>query len=150
VQKLKLNAEQIRELLPHRYPMLPVDRALESGELDVVAEKLVSANEPFLTGHFPDRPIMPGVLILEAVAQTAGVWVFWHQREEAGRGIALVAVRKARLRRPVVPGDIMRLSARLLHKRGSFFHFEGAASVQSETVAETEFTAAFVDWEDNG
>ena len=74
MSKAPLNIQQIRELLPHRYPMLMLDRVLEISEERVIAEKLVSANEPHFRGHFPDRPIMPGVLILEALAQAAGIW----------------------------------------------------------------------------
>ena len=150
LEKPPLTHEQIRDLLPHRYPMLLVDRVLELREHEVVAEKLVSANEPFFSGHFPGRPIMPGVLILEAVAQAAGVWVLVVEPELRGRGIALLGVDKARFRRPVVPGDILRLYARLLRKRGPFYKFRGEASVEGQTVAETEFTAAFVDWDNPG
>ncbi len=148
MDKLPLTSEQIRELLPHRYPMLLVDRILEITDTDVIGEKLVSANEPFFAGHFPDRPIMPGVLVLEAIAQTAAVCVLWNEPENRGRGVALAAVKSARFRRPVVPGDILRLSVRILRKRGSLYRFEGTASVHGHTAAETEFLAAFVDWED--
>lgn len=147
MDKLPLAIEQIRELLPHRYPMLLVDRVLELTDTDVVAEKLVSANEPFFAGHFPSRPIMPGVLILEALAQTAGICVLWNEPENRGRGTALLSVKAARFRRPVVPGDILRLGARLLRRKGALYRFEGTASVRGEIAVETEFLAGFVDWE---
>ena len=147
MDKLPLNIEQIRELLPHRYPMLLVDRVLEIGERDIVAEKLVSANDPFLEGHFPGRPIMPGVLILESLAQAACILVVSSTREARGIGVALLGVQHARFRRPVVPGDIMRLSVHLLRKRGPLYRFEGTANVNGELAAETTFTAAVVDWE---
>lgn len=147
MDKLPLSSEQIRELLPHRYPMLLVDRILELTDTETVAEKLVSANEPFFAGHFPDRPIMPGVLILEAIAQTGAVGVLWNEPDKRGRGVALAGVSKARFRRPVVPGDILRLSARVLRKRGLIYRFEGTAMVRGEIVAESEFLAVFLDWE---
>lgn len=141
--------EQIRDLLPHRYPMLLIDRVLEVSDDSVVAEKLVSANEPFLRGHFPDRPIMPGVLIIEAMAQAAGVAMILRRRRESvpDRGVALVGVEKARFRRPVVPGDTLRLDVRMLRARGDLFRLAGSASVSGERAAEAEILAAFVDWE---
>ncbi len=146
MDKLPLSSEQIRELLPHRYPMLLVDRILEITDTETVAEKLVSANEPFFAGHFPERPIMPGVLVLEALAQTAAVGVLWNEPANRGRGLALAAVRSARFRRPVVPGDILRLSTRLMRKRRRIYQYEGTATVRGEIVAESEFLAGFVDW----
>ncbi len=148
MDKLPLTSEQIRKLLPHRYPMLLVDRILEITDTETVAEKLVSANEPFFAGHFPEWPIMPGVLVLEALAQTAAVGVLWNEPANRGRGLALAAVRSARFRRPVVPGDILRLSTRVLRKRQLIFRFEGTATVRGEIVAESEFLAGFVDWEE--
>lgn len=147
MDKPPLGAEQIRKLLPHRYPMLLVDRVLEITPWDVVAEKLVSQNEPFFEGHFPGLPIMPGLLILEAIAQCAAVGRYWNEPESKGRGVALLTVKRARFRRPVVPGDVLRLSSHLLRKRGSLFRFEGTATVEGQTVAETEFLAGFIDWE---
>ncbi len=147
MDKPPLNIEQIRELLPHRYPMLLVDRVLEIGERDIVAEKLVSANDPFLEGHFPGRPIMPGLQILESLAQAACILVVSSERQTRGFGVALLGVQHARFRRPVVPGDIMRLSVQLLRKRGPLYRFEGTANVNGELAAETTFTAAVVDWE---
>jgi beta-hydroxyacyl-ACP dehydratase FabZ len=142
-----LGIEQIRALLPHRSPMLMVDRVLEVGEHGVVAEKLVTANEPFLQGHFPDRPVMPGVLIVEALAQTGGIWALHRFPERRGRGIALVGVDKARFRRPVVPGDVLTLTVKVLKTRGDLYIYEGSASVAGERAAEAEIRAAFVDWE---
>ncbi len=148
MDKLPLTSEQIRKLLPHRYPMLLVDRILELTDTETLAEKLVSANEPFFAGHFPEWPIMPGVLVLEALAQTAAVGVLWNEPANRGRGLALAAVRSARFRRPVVPGDILRLSTRVLRKRQLIFRFEGTATVRGEIVAESEFLAGFVDWKE--
>jgi len=148
MDKLPLTSEQIQELLPHRYPMLLVDRMLEITDTDAVGEKLVSANEPFFAGHFPGRPIMPGVLVLEAIVQVGALCVLWNEPANRGRGLALLGVASARFRRPVVPGDILRLSTRVLQRRGSLYRFAGTASVRGETAAEAEFLAGFLEWED--
>jgi len=141
-----LDAERIRELLPHRYPMLLVDRVWEIGASSVVAEKQVSMNDPFLAGHFPGQPIMPGVLIIEAIAQAAGLQVLWNEPENRGRGIALLALERSRFRRPVVPGETMRLIADRVRQRGEIYVFEGQAQVKGELAAETRIKAAFVNW----
>jgi beta-hydroxyacyl-ACP dehydratase FabZ len=143
-----LNSEQICELLPHRFPLLLVDRVLEIGDDSIVAEKLVSANEPHFVGHFPGRPIMPGVLLIEAMAQSGGIWVLYTKPAMRGRGVALAGITKARFRRPVVPGDIVTLHTRVLRTRGDVIQMESTASVLGETAAESQITAAFVDWED--
>jgi 3-hydroxyacyl-[acyl-carrier-protein] dehydratase len=137
----------IQRLLPHRYPMLLVDRVLELAEDTVVAEKLVTANDPFLQGHFPGRPIVPGVLIVEAIAQAAGLWVMAQEPQQRGRDIALVGIDRARFRRPVVPGDTLLLTARILRRRGEMYQFEGTATVAGEKAAEATLLAAFVHWE---
>ena len=101
----RLDIQEIRELLPHRYPLLLVDRIVEMNETKIVGIKNVTANEPFFMGHFPDFPVMPGVLIVEAMAQTAGVLVLKsHARPRRKAGPAR-AVENAHFRRPVVPGD---------------------------------------------
>jgi 3-hydroxyacyl-[acyl-carrier-protein] dehydratase len=150
MEKLPLGIEQIRKLLPHRYPMLLVDRVLEISEGDnlvVVAEKLVSANEPFFQGHFPDSPVMPGVLIVEAMAQTSGLGMRYREPESLGRGMALVGIDRARFRRPVVPGDLLTLRSRLTRRRGDLFIFEAVAQVLGDTVAEARIMARLMDWE---
>jgi 3-hydroxyacyl-[acyl-carrier-protein] dehydratase len=141
-----LDANQIRALLPHREPMLLVDRVLEIGDHSVVAEKLVSANEPYFRGHFPDQAIMPGVLIVEALAQASGVGIRWSLPELRSRGVALVGIDKARFRRPVVPGDVLRLTSSYSRVRGDLWRCSGSATVQGERAAEAEILAAFVDW----
>lgn len=149
--KPPLGIEEIRQLLPHRYPMLFVDRVLEisQGEnMVVVAEKLVSANEPFFEGHFPDQPVMPGVLIIEALAQTAGLGYRWNEPQTRDRGVALVGVDKARFRRPVVPGDTLVLRTQLTRKRGDLIVFDAVAQVLGDTAASATIMAAFVDWEE--
>ncbi len=149
MEKLPLGIEQIRKLLPHRYPMLLVDRVLEISDGDnlvVVAEKLVSANEPFFQGHFPDMPVMPGVLIVEAMAQTSGLGLRYREPESLGRGVALVGIDRARFRRPVVPGDLLTLRSRLTRRRASLFIFEAVAQVLGDTVAEARIMARLMDW----
>ncbi|MBW2414458.1 MAG: 3-hydroxyacyl-ACP dehydratase FabZ [Deltaproteobacteria bacterium] len=150
MSKPPLGIHEIRKLLPHRYPMLLVDRVLEieeAGDELVVAEKLVSANEPFFQGHFPEQPIMPGVLIIEALAQTAGLGERWRRPETRSRGVALVGVNRARFRRPVLPGDTLTLRTTTRRRRGDLFVINSVAQVLGDTVAEAEIMAAFVDWE---
>ncbi len=146
MSKTVLTAKEIRELLPHRYPMLMIDRVVEIGDKDVIAEKLITANEPFFQGHFPDHPIMPGVLILEALAQTAGVWAITHSPENRGLATALAGIDKARFRKPVQPGDVLRLHASVVNSRGRLLKVEGVARVDGEPVAEAVIMAAFVEW----
>ena len=104
--KIEFGIDRILELLPHRYPMLLVDRVLEINPEanEVVAEKFVSINEPFFAGHFPDHPIMPGVLIVEALAQTAGIGVRYREESSRQKGLVLARVNTARCRRPARPG----------------------------------------------
>jgi len=145
--KAVLSNERVRELLPHRYPMLLVDRVIELGEDSIVAEKLVSANEPYFQGHFPQRPIMPGVLIIEALAQAGGLIVRHNDEEARRRGVALAGVNRCRFRRPVAPGDVLALHAKLTRRRGSLLVIEGSARVEGEVAAEAEIWCAIVDWE---
>ena len=142
-----LTVDQIRELLPHRFPMLLVDRVLELDDRGIVAIKLVSANEPFFQGHFPDLPIMPGVLIVEALAQAACIGARKLFPEMEGMVPVLAGVDKARFRRPVRPGEVLRLSVRFLHRRGRSLRVEGVASVEGETAANATLLAQFVEWE---
>src|SRR5919198_1567873 len=102
-----LDVNEIRQILPHRYPMLLVDRIVELEPERIVGIKNVTANEPFFDGHFPDFPVMPGVLIIEAMAQTAGVLVLKSIEDRASKLVLLVSVDSARFRRPVVPGDVL-------------------------------------------
>ena len=150
MSKALLGIEELREFLPHRYPILLVDRILEMDDGSVLGEKLISVNEPVLQGHFPDRPIFPGVLILEALSQTACVWATRMRGGFEGLEPVLVGIDKARFRRPVVPGDVLQLVVRVLRERGSMFRFEGVAKVEGEIAAETTLLAAFVSLEESG
>lgn len=134
---MKLDVNEIKEYLPQRYPFLLVDRVVE---LDlgksIVAYKNVTANEPFFQGHFPGKPIMPGVLIIEALAQAAGVLGFKSQEKKPKDGYLyyFVGADDVRLRRPVVPGDQLRLEASIITNRRGLYKFSARASVDDELV----------------
>ena len=144
MDKVPFGSERIRELLPHRHPMLMIDRVLELGENYILAEKLVSSAEPALAGHFPGQPIFPGVLIIEAMAQAAAIWALSSESVKAGTLCVLAGVDSARFRRQVVPGDVLRLEARALAARSKLVKIEAKASVAGELVAEAVLLAAFV------
>ena len=142
-----MDLEAIQRILPHRYPFLLVDRVLElEPDRRVVGLKNVTANEPFFAGHFPGRPVMPGVLIVEALAQTAGVLM----GEASGLIPMFMGIDKARFRRPVTPGDQLRLEVEVLRKRRSVCRVAGRAFVGEDLVAEAEMMAALVAPEDIG
>ncbi len=132
-----LDVNEIKEYLPQRYPFLLVDRVVE---LDlgksIVAYKNVTVNEPFFQGHFPGKPIMPGVLIIEALAQAAGVLGFKSQEKKPKDGYLyyFVGADNVRLRRPVVPGDQLRLEAEIITNRSGLYKFATRASVGDELV----------------
>ena len=133
--------------LPHRYPMLLVDR-VESLELDksIVAIKAVTINEGFFQGHFPGRPIMPGVLIVEALAQAAGVLAV-QSLGLAGSGklVYFMAIEGAKFRAPVEPGVLLRLEVEFVQKRSTVCKFAGRAKIGDKVVAEAQFTAMIAD-----
>jgi 3-hydroxyacyl-[acyl-carrier-protein] dehydratase len=133
--------------LPHRYPMLLVDRVLEMVLNErITALKAVTMNELFFQGHFPGRPIMPGVMIIEALAQAAGVLAVKSLGEgEAGKLVYFMSIENAKFRVPVEPGVLLRLEANLLHKRGKVWKFEGRALVEGRVATEANFTAMIVD-----
>lgn len=137
-----LDIEEIRTLLPHRFPMLMVDRMLElTPGKRAVGVKNVTINEPFFTGHFPDRAIMPGVLILEAMAQVSGVMMLAIPDQE-GYLAYLAGVDKAKFRKPVVPGDILVMEVSLLWLRGTLGRVSAVARVDGGVVAECELLFA--------
>lgn len=133
-----MNVEEIKEYLPQRYPFLLVDRVLEiSLGKSIVAIKNVTVNEPFFEGHFPDKPIMPGVLIIEALAQAAGVLGFKSQEKKPADGYLyyFVGADNIRLRRPVVPGDQLVLEAEIVTAKKGIYKFACRASVNNEEVS---------------
>jgi len=133
-----LDVNDIRRILPHRYPFLLVDRIIELEAERVVGIKNVTANEPFFTGHFPDFPVMPGVLIVEAMAQAAGVLVLRTIEDRDNKLVFLVSVDAARFRKPVVPGDTLRLEMTVIKRKGSVAKMAGRATVDGVLVAEAE------------
>jgi 3-hydroxyacyl-[acyl-carrier-protein] dehydratase len=141
-----MSVNEIMKVLPHRYPFLLVDRIieLEPGK-SATGIKNVSINEPFFQGHFPDQPIMPGVLIVEAMAQVAGVMAFRSGME--GKSVYFMSIDNVKFRRPVVPGDQVKLEIKALKQRGNVWKFSGTASVEGKPVSEAEFTAMVTDRE---
>jgi len=135
---------EIRKVLPHRYPFLLVDRILEVSDdgKKAVAIKNVSANEPFFQGHFPDLAVMPGVLIIEALAQAGGAALLGHGSE--GKLAMLAGVDNFKFRKPVVPGDTLRLEVELVRLRGPIGRIAARALVDGEVAAEGEITFAMV------
>ena len=140
-----LEAKDILKLLPHRYPMLMVDRVIECDDKEfIVAIKNVAANEPFLCGHFPGKPIMPGVLQIEAMAQTAGI-LLNRVLDLAGKIPYFLSIDRAKFRRPVVPGDQMRIEVRFLQRRSRTAKFEGRVLVAGELASEAEILCMITD-----
>ena len=144
-----LSINEIMKLLPHRYPMLLVDRVLEISEDSkrIVGLKNVSANEQFFQGHFPGAPVMPGVLIVEAMAQCSALIGLREMSEEerAKKLYIFGGIDKARFRRPVVPGDQLILECEVLHRRATTVKMRGVAKVNGVVVAEAELLSVLVD-----
>ncbi|MEK9679814.1 MAG: 3-hydroxyacyl-ACP dehydratase FabZ [Rhodospirillaceae bacterium] len=142
-----IDVEQIMSMLPHRYPFLMLDRVVDlvPGE-SAVGLKNVTINEPFFPGHFPTKPIMPGVLIIEAMAQTAAILVV-HSLEDAPENnlVYFMSIENARFRKPVVPGDTLMIHVTPKQSRGKVWKFEGVAKVDGAVVAEATYTAMIVD-----
>lgn len=142
-----MDIKEIQKFLPHRYPFLLVDRILEMNPgTKATGIKNITINEEFFRGHFPGQPIMPGVLIIEALAQVAGVLAF-HSGATPGKSVFFMSIEKAKFRRPVVPGDQLKLEATILQHRGNVWKFIGNALVEEKIVAEAEFTAMVTDKE---
>ena len=144
-----LDVDAIREILPHRYPFLLVDRIVELEPERIVGIKNVTANEPFFIGHFPDFPVMPGVLIVEAMAQTAGVLVLKSIPDRDRKIVLLASVDFAKFRRPVRPGDQLRMELTLLKKKASVAKMSGKATVDGQLVAEAEMMCKLADKEES-
>jgi len=134
-----LNILEIMKILPHRYPMLLVDRVIEIEDgKRIVGVKNVTANEQFFTGHFPGAPVMPGVLIVEAMAQCSAVLVLRDIPDRDQKLFLFGGVDKARFRRPVIPGDQLRMECEVLQRRSNTIKVKGVASVDGNVVAEAE------------
>jgi 3-hydroxyacyl-[acyl-carrier-protein] dehydratase len=142
-----MDIQEIQALLPHRYPFLLVDRVVEivPGQ-KIVAFKNVTMNEPFFNGHFPGHPVMPGVLILEALAQASAILAYKTENMDPSRSVSyLMSVDGARFRKPVVPGDRLQLNVEVLRHKGAVWKTKGTATVDGAKVAEGEFLATVVD-----
>lgn len=135
-----MDCREIQKILPHRFPFLLIDRITEiQPKKRAVGLKNVTINEPFFQGHFPDYPIMPGVLIVEAMAQVAGILA--SQSGAHGNIVYFMSIEKAKFRKPVVPGDQLRFEVNVLQQRNNVWKFTGEAHVDDKLVAEAEFTA---------
>ncbi len=135
-----MNILEIQKILPHRFPFLLIDRITElEPKSKAVGLKNVTINEPFFQGHFPDYPIMPGVLVIEAMAQVSGILAFQSGAE--GNSVYFMSIEKAKFRKPVVPGDQLIFEVNIIQQRNNVWKFSGQAFVDKKLVAEAEFTA---------
>ena len=141
-----MDAAQIMDLLPHRYPFLRVDRIVEvQGKQKIIGLKNVTINEPFFQGHFPGHPIMPGVLIVEAMAQTGGLLLMEQITDRANKVVYFMALDEVKFRKPVVPGDQLRMEVEMLQFRGKTARMKGMAYVDGQVVTEAVMLACVVD-----
>ncbi len=141
-----MDSREIQSLLPHRFPFLLVDRIIElEPNVKITGLKNVTINEPFFQGHFPGYPVMPGVLIIEAMAQIAGILAY--RSGVQGDTVYFMSIEKAKFRKPVIPGDQLLLKLNVLQQRGSVWKFSGEAFVDEKLVSEVEFTAMITDRE---
>lgn len=138
---------RILELLPHRYPFLMIDKIIDiNGDTSATGIKNVTINEPFFQGHFPGKPVMPGVLLIEAMAQTAGAIVINNRDKQGDRPLVyFMSVDKGRFRKPVVPGDSVHIHVERLQNRGNVWKYKCEAKVDGQRVSEAEITAMIVD-----
>jgi 3-hydroxyacyl-[acyl-carrier-protein] dehydratase len=144
-----IDVQQIMKMIPHRYPILLVDRVIDfkAGEY-AVGLKNVTMNEPHFMGHFPGIPVMPGVLIIEAMAQTSAILVVQTLGEEAmGKVVYFMSIDNARFRKPVVPGDTLHIHVEKIQQRGPVWKFKGVAKVGDTVCAEATFSAMLTDQE---
>jgi 3-hydroxyacyl-[acyl-carrier-protein] dehydratase len=141
-----IEVDEIMQMIPHRYPFLLIDRVKEIVlDSSAVGIKNVSINEHFFQGHFPDHPIMPGVLLIEAMAQTSAVLVIKTTGKVSGKVVYFMTVDKARFRKPVRPGDQVQLSVEKIRSRGNVWKFRGKAIVDGQLMAEATYSAMIVD-----
>jgi len=135
----------IRDILPHRYPMLMVDRIVEIGPDSIVGIKNVTSNEPFFQGHFPEYPVMPGVLIVEAMAQVGGILVLKELEDRKTKLVLFAAIAEAKFRKPVLPGDVLRMELKTLKRKATIVKMQGTALVDGQIVAEAVVMCKIVD-----
>ncbi len=144
---MDIDINRVMKMIPHRYPFLMIDRVTElKPDVSAVGLKNVTINEPYFQGHFPDQPIMPGVLIIEAMAQTAAILVIETMGEEAeGSLVYFMSVDQARFRKPITPGDNVRVYVEKQRKRGNVWKFKGEARVDGTLMAEATYSAMIVE-----
>ena len=135
---MKFTIQEILKYLPHRYPFLLVDKILECADDHIVGIKNVTFNEPFFTGHFPELPIMPGVLVIEAMAQASGILFLSKFQDGKQRVVYFAGIDNAKFRKPVRPGDQLRLELKVLRMRQQSYKMHGTAYVDSDIVAEAD------------
>ena len=145
--KSELNLEELKLLLPHRHPILLIDRLVEIKTGDsAIGIKNISYSDPVFQGHFPDKAVWPGVLIIEAMAQAAAAFTAYTEDLDVdGKIILFMGIDKARFRRPVVPGDQLRIRVRTVQRRMPVWRFEGVAEVDGSKVAEAQYSAMLTD-----
>lgn len=137
-----LDINDIKKIIPHRYPFLLVDRIVECDDAErIVGIKNVTANEPFFVGHFPEYPVMPGVLIVEAMAQVACILALRILKKEGHASVFFTGIDAVKFRKPVVPGDTLRMELTKLKQRGELFRFQGKAFVGDQLVTEGQVQA---------
>jgi 3-hydroxyacyl-[acyl-carrier-protein] dehydratase len=146
-QSADIDIEEIMRRIPHRPPFLLVDRAEDyKPHRSIVGIKAVTMNEPFFVGHFPGQPVMPGVLIIEAMAQSGGVLMSKSlDIDTRGKGIMFISVDNCRFRHPVKPGDVLRMPVEVMRARGDVFKFRGRGLVGDKVAAEAEFAAMLIE-----
>src|ERR1700685_750729 len=140
-----MDVQEISEILPHRYPMLMVDKILEITDDSIVGIKNVTVNEPHFKGHFPGYPVMPGVMIIEAMAQVAGILVAKIAPHTRGRIMFLASFEDAKFRKPVVPGDQLRIEMKLLRLKTTIAKMQGVAKVDGQVAAEATLMCKLTD-----
>ncbi len=142
-----IDIDRIMQMIPHRYPFLMIDRVVDTiAGVSATGIKNITCNEPYFQGHFPSRPVMPGVLIIESMAQTAAVLVVHTLGPDAeGKLVYFMSVDGARFRKPVFPGDTLNVDVEKLRSRGNVWKFKGVAQVNGAVVAEASYSAMILD-----
>ena len=143
---MQINITEIMDLIPHRYPFLLIDRVIEfEVGKSIHAIKNITLNEPQFTGHFPNKPVMPGVLIVEAMAQASAILVSKSMESREGKDVFFMSIEKAKFRKIVEPGDTMHIYAKIEQNRGQVWKFSSYVEVDGAVVAESDFTAMVKD-----
>ncbi len=145
--KVNIDINEIKKLLPHRYPFLMVDKVVDIEGTKITGIKNVTVNEPFFQGHFPGQPIMPGVLIIEALAQTSGIRIL-QEEQYKGKTAYFASMNNVKFRKPVVPGDTLILEVEIVKWKAKIAQVRGVAKVDNDVVAEAEFLISMIDTKD--